>query len=103
MINHFANPAENTLPQTFINRKESAAENWTIRHIGAGLGLLGGTLLLAGACFLTVIEYVYGEKTHGVWLFLPTLPLWILGAHCFDKIEDAMKTEKLEYCRKHIS
>lgn len=96
MTNHFVNPAE-----TIINQKEFGAENWTIRHLGAGLGLLGGTCLLAGACFLAVIEHVYGEKTHGVWLFLLVLPLWILGAHCFDRIEDAEKAAKLEYCRKH--
>jgi hypothetical protein len=102
MINHFANPAEKTLPKTFIYQKESVAENWTIRHIGAGVGLLGGTCLLAAACFLTLIELVYGEKTHGVWLFLMVLPLWILGAHCFDRIERAEKAGKLEYCRKHL-
>ena len=101
MTNHFANPAANTFPETLSGKKESRAENWTIRHVGAGVGLLGGTCLLAGACFLTVMQHVYGEKTHGVWLFLMVLPLWIFGAHCFDQIERAEKAGKLEYCRKH--
>lgn len=96
MINHLANA-----PEILISRNKFGAENWTLRHIGAGLGLLGGTLLLAGACFLTVIELVYSEKTHGVWLFLPVLPLWLFGAHCFDQIETAEKAAKLEYGRKH--
>lgn len=102
MANHFANSAENNLSKTFINKNESSGGgNWTIWHIGAGLGLLGGLFVLVCAVFLTVFQYFYGEAQHGVWLYAIVLPLWITGAHCLDKAEEIDKARRIEYCRRH--
>jgi hypothetical protein len=101
MTNHFTNSVESTLPKTFINQKESSGSNWTIWHIGAGVGLLGGTFILVCALFLTVFQYLYSETPHGSWLFAVVLPLWILGAHCFDKVEEIDKARRIEYCKQH--
>ena len=98
MINHFVNSAGATLSKPFIKKKESAGNNWTIWHIGAGIGLLGGTFLLFSAIFLAIFQFLYGEKPHGNWLFAVVLPLWIFGAHCFDKIEEIDRSRRIEYC-----
>ncbi len=99
MTTHFANPAEEFAPNIFTGKQENTAKNWTIRHIGAGIGLLGGTFILAFAVFLTVFQFVYGEKPHGGWLFALVLPLWFFGAHCFDKIEETGRAKRIEYCK----
>ncbi len=101
MINHFANTADKALPKAFINKKEIPDNYWTIWHIGAGVGLLGGMFILACAVFLTIFQFLYSENPHGSWLYGVVLPLWILGAHCFDKIEDIDKARRIEYCKKH--
>lgn len=101
MTTHFVNPANNTLPKIFTNKKEIPEERWTIRHVGAGIGLLGGTFILACAVFLSIFQYFYGEAQHGIWLYAIVLPLWIIGAHCFDKIEELDKARRIEYCKQH--
>jgi hypothetical protein len=98
MIRPFVNPTEKILLNFFIGKKENTAKNWTIWHIGAGIGLLGGTFLLGCTVFLTFFQFLYSEKTHGNWLFFVVLPLWIFGAHCFDKIEEIDKTGRIENC-----
>ncbi len=99
MTNRFANPTEKFVLNVFTGKKEITAKNWTIRHIGAGIGLLGGTLFLAFAMFLTVFQFLYGEKPHGGWLFALVLPLWFFGAHCFDKIEEVDRAKRIGYCK----
>ena len=101
MTNHFTNSASDALPKTLIDQKETPDGRWTIWHVGAGIGLLGGMLLLFCGCFLIIFQYFSGEKPIGVWLFLAVLPLWIVGAHCFDKVEEIEKTQRIEYCRQH--
>lgn len=101
MTNHLVNSTKNTLPKTYINKKKSSGSNKTIWHVGAGIGLLGGTLLLFGGGFLVIFQYFSGEKPLGIWLFLIVLPLWILGAHCFDRIEEIDKAGRIEYCKQH--
>ncbi len=101
MTNHFVNSANDTLPNTFINKKEIPEERWTIWHVGSGIGLLGGLMLLFGGTFLIIFQYLSGEKQTGVWLFAVVLPLWIFGAHCFDKVEEIEKARRIEYCRQH--
>src|SRR5687767_8715268 len=92
MTNH----AEKVLPKILISRPKTKAANWTVWHIGAGIGLLGGLLILFGASFLVIFEYFFNEKPNGNWLFFVVLPLWIFGAHCFDKIEDLEKAKRFE-------
>jgi len=99
MINHFVNSADKTRPKPFIKKKESAGRNWTIWHIGMGIGLLGGTFLLFSVVFLAIFQFLYSEEQHGNWLFAVVLPLWILGAHCFDKIEEIDRARRIEYCK----
>lgn len=101
MATHLLNSTNETLTKTSINTKEAARSPWTIWHIGAGIGLLGGTFVLFCACFLTVFQYFYGELPHGVWLYVIVLPLWIIGAHCFDKVEEIEKAKRIEYCRQN--
>lgn len=101
MTNHFANPADSILPGTFVNQKELSNNYWTIWHVGAGIGLLGGMLVLFCGAFLTIFQFFYSENPHGSWLFAVVLPLWVIGAHCFDKIEELDKARKIEYCRQH--
>jgi hypothetical protein len=96
------NQAEKLLPKILIARQENKAANWTLWHIGAGVGLLGGLLILCGASFLTVFEYFYNEKPHANWLFMTVLPLWILGAQCLDKIEEAEKARKIESVKETV-
>ncbi len=40
-ISPFVNSTEKILLNIFTGRKEITAKNWTIWHIGAGIGLLG--------------------------------------------------------------
>jgi hypothetical protein len=91
MTNHFVNMTETNLSKAVSRKKDSIGSSWTIWDIGIGIGLLGGTLLLFGGCFLIIFQYFSGEKPLGVWLFLAVLPLWVIGAHCFDKIEETKK------------
>jgi hypothetical protein len=97
MISPFVSSTEKILLNIFTGKKEITAKNWTIWHIGAGIGLLGGTLLLACAVFLTIFQFLYSEKPKGGWLFFVILPLWVLGAHCCDKIEETGRTRRIEY------
>jgi hypothetical protein len=99
MTNYLSNSTKTIFPISISGK--TAAGRWTIWHVGAGVGLLGGFLILFGAWFLIVSEYFLNEKSRGVWLFLAVLPLWIIGAHCFDKIEETDKAEREAYCRKH--
>lgn len=101
MTNYLVNTAENNLSKTFSDKKRIPEGSWTIWHIGAGVGLLGGLLLLFGGCFLIIFQYFSGDKPVGVWLFLAVLPLWILGAHCFDKVEEIERAGKIEYYKQH--
>jgi hypothetical protein len=82
--------------KVFSNINKTAAKNWTIWHIGAGIGLLGGLLILFGTAFVIIFEYFAGEKPVGEWLFLMVIPMWISGAHCFDKLEDLEKEARAE-------
>jgi len=91
--------ADDTLPKAFFHEKGMRGNHWTIWHIGAGVGLLGGLLTLGFASFLTVIQFLYSENSHGSWLYMIVLPLWVLGAHCFDKVEDIDKARRIEYCK----
>ena len=75
MTNHFANSAENALPKAFIDKKKFPDNYWTIWHIGAGIGLLGGVFFLAFASFLTIFQFLYSENPHGSWLYAVVLPL----------------------------
>jgi len=93
--------ADITLPKIFFNEKEIRDNYWTIWHIGAGVGLLGGMFILVFASFLTIFQFLYSENPHGSWWYVVVLPLWILGAHCFDKIEDIDKARRIVYCKKH--
>ncbi len=87
----FLYASEKILLNSRINKSETVARNWTIWHVGAGIGLLGGLLVLFGTAFLIIFEYLTGEKSLGNWLFAAVLPLWIFGAHCFDKLEELEK------------
>jgi hypothetical protein len=102
MTNQILNSAENPLSKINISSKEySRKKSFTIWHIGAGVTLIGGTFALFFAIFLTIFQYFYGETSHGIWLYVIVLPLWIVGAHCLDKIEEKHKAARIEFCRKH--
>jgi hypothetical protein len=101
MRNHLLNIPEQRVSKAFVTKNESTRSNRPLWNLGVGIGLLGGTTLLFGAIFLTIFEYFYSEKPHGSWLFLAVLPLWIIGAVCLDKIEDAEKADRIEYCKKN--
>jgi hypothetical protein len=101
MTKYFTNSAEHTVLKTAIGKKELPDSSWTIWHIGAGVGLLGGTIILLLASFLSIFQYFYGEAQHGIWLYVIVLPLWIIGAHCLDKVEEIEKARRIEYCRRH--
>ena len=88
--------ASNTLPKTFFEEEEIRDNHWTIWHTGAGVGLMGGLFIMAFATFLTIVQFFYSENPHGSWLYAVVMPLWVLGAHCFDKIEDIDKARKIE-------
>lgn len=100
MTNQFLNSTREFQPKKIIEKKETALRNWTLLHLAAGIGLLGGTFLLFAAVFLTIFEYFYSENPHGNWLFLAVLPLWVMGAVCLDKVEDAEKAERIAYCKR---
>lgn len=100
MKNHILNAAGQSHPRAIITKKENAPKNLLLCQLGSGIGLLGGTGFLVGAVFLTIFEYFYGENLHGNWFYLAVLPLWVLGAHCLDKIEDAEKAERIERCKR---
>jgi hypothetical protein len=89
--------ANKTLSKAFFNDKTERDKRWTIWHIGTGVGLLGGLFMLAFATFLTVFQFLFSENPRGSWLYAIVLPLWVLGAHCFDKIEDIDKAKKNDY------
>jgi hypothetical protein len=101
MTNPLVNSANSVLPKPIINKKEFPAQALTIWHIGLGVGLLGGLAVLFGASFLIAFQYLAGEHQTGVWLYLAVLPLWIIGAHCFDKVEEIERARRIEYCKQH--
>ena len=106
MTSHFVNTTKADLSKPFSNRKVSAAgfrrdRRQTFWRVGAGVGLLGGTFILFGAAFLTIFQFLYSENSHGSWLFALAFPLWIFGAHCFDKAEGIDKARRIEYCQQH--
>ena len=98
MTNQISNAAETILPTNNFSFKNAErndfAEKWTKFHTGALVGLLGGFMILLGAIFLIVFEYLSGEKSHGGWLFFFPLPLLVLGAHCLDKISEIAKAKR---------
>jgi hypothetical protein len=102
MPNYLLNTANN-FSNTFKRQRTSIRGFWSIWHIGAGIGLLGGALLLIGSCFLIVFQYFSGEETAGVWLFLTILLLWILGAHCLDKVEEIEKVQRIEFSQTSLN
>jgi hypothetical protein len=95
MTNQLINVTETRFSNSLNKRRAIPRGYWTIWHIGAGIGLLGGTLILACAVFITIFQYSYGETPHGVWLYLVVLPLWILGAHCLDEVEEIEKARSI--------
>lgn len=98
MTNQILNAADAILPTDkfkFKNaERDDFVKSWTKFHTGALFGFLGGLLFLTGAIFLTVFEYLSGEKSHGNWLYFFPLPLLILGAHCLDKISETSKAKR---------
>ena len=98
MTNQISNAAEAILPTNNLKIEQieydDFAEKWTKFHTGALVGLLGGFIILLGAIFLTVFEYLSGEKSHGFWLFFTIYPLFAIGAHCLDKISELKKQKE---------
>lgn len=100
MTNTLTNAAEKLTPHISTDNREFITENRIIWRLGAGVGLLGGLLILFAGIFLLIFEYFGNERLHTTWLFAAVLPLWFLGAHCFDKIDAAEKAGKIDRCEK---
>ncbi|MBA2646150.1 MAG: hypothetical protein H0U81_05050 [Pyrinomonadaceae bacterium] len=73
---------------------------WTWHGIGAVFGFAGGFISLIFGATFTVISWLTGAGSGGAFLqrfgtilFLLTIPLLILGAHCLDLAEG--KTPRL--------
>lgn len=84
---------EKTDSPTRLNKKEISHRNLIFWDIGATVGLLGGTWFFAAAVFMTISEFLFSEQPEGSWMFLAVLPLWVIGALCYDKTVDADKPD----------
>lgn len=89
MKNHQKNPAEKSAHPAI--KKEIPAGKRAFWDIGATIGLLGGVWFFLSAIFMTISEFLFSEHPRGSWMFLAVLPLWVFGALCYDKVEDAEK------------
>jgi hypothetical protein len=95
MTNHFTKTAEASASKPFSGDISGGVR--TLWRLGAGVGLLGGTFVLAAAVFLMIFQFLGGEVPHGSWLFAVVLPLWILGAHCFDKLDETDQARRVDF------
>lgn len=91
-----------------INQKESilhkSRENWiTALFISSTLGVLMGLfgLVINGLSSFGFLANDQRIGQLGIWLIVVTFPLAAFTAHCLDKIDEANKTIRIEYCRKH--
>jgi hypothetical protein len=79
-----------------------ARRKWTVLLLLSGSlgmisGILGGAIGLANLMGLssTVLSRL------GTIFIAATLPLFFFVAHCLDRIGDANRASRLEYCRRH--
>ena len=86
-----------------ISDKTGSKSNLQLWNVGAAVGLIGGLSFLFGTVFLNISEFFYGEKEHGVGLFLAALFLLMFGAHCLDKIGDIKRAKKIAYLEMHAT
>ena len=73
---------------------------WSRRSCGVAFGLCGGFIALIFGVLVTAVSWFVDPKWHGVFLhqmstvlFILAMPLFILGAHCLDLIDN----EKLRH------
>jgi hypothetical protein len=88
MTNYPKDSRGKIVPAT-VQKKEISALKRAVWNIGANIGLLGGIWFFISAVFMTISDFLYSENPRGSWLFLAVLPLWVIGAYCYDKFEDA--------------
>jgi len=86
MTNHPVNLKKESLPKVTNKKQDILFRLWMT---GAAIGLMGGTFISIAAVFLTICDFFLSYKFRGSWLLLTVLPLWVFGAHCLDKAEDA--------------
>ena len=70
------------------------ARGWTLRSVGAGVGVCGGFFVGIAGCALTALSWFIGAHWHslpiaatGTVLLILTIPLLLFGGHCLDLCE----------------
>lgn len=86
-----------TLPEDFPTShsiKDLLRGNWNRKTSGVVFGLCGGFIALIVGSLVTLVSWFIDPKWHGIWLhqtgtflFVVSLPLLILGAHCLDLLD----------------
>ena len=86
-------------------------EHWTIWHVGAIFGLLGGFVAGATGLILCAATYFAGSSVSEVsiitdadsistCLTISMIPLLMTGAYCLDKIDDSVKKRESVFKEK---
>ena len=98
-------------PNNLLSEKKNQAavlcksrEKWMIAlSISFSFGVLTGLfgLVINGVVLLGFLANNRRINQLGIWLIVVTFPLAELSAHCLDKIDEAEKSEKSEYYRRH--
>ena len=87
------------------------AAHWTIRHVGAVFGLVGGFLAGIGGLILCAATYfaaasiseitlINDANAVGTCLTISTIPLLMAGAYCLDKLDESVKQKELVLKKK---
>jgi hypothetical protein len=102
MKEHVAMTSEGALQEVELSSHAVISElrrhGWSMKTVGAAVGLCGGIAAAIAACALTVLCWL----THGGWhgpllqrsctvLFFLMIPLLVFGAHCLDLLDSQDK------------
>lgn len=100
------------LPKILFYEKKSQKEltlckiqsRWTAALIASSIlgissGLMG--LIISGLSLLGFLANNKGVSNLGTWLIVVAFPLIMFAATSLDKVDEAEKAIRLDYCRKH--
>jgi hypothetical protein len=98
MREHVAIKSEQALPEVELSSQAIISElrrhGWSLKTLGAAVGLFGGIVVAVVACALTIVCWVTHSTWHGpllqrscTVLFFLMIPLLVFGAHCLDLLD----------------
>ena len=77
---------------------------WTMGLMSsASLGAIAGLsgILIGAASFVGLASGMRWTSSLVTWLIVISFPLFVLAAHCLDRLDDVEKRIRAEYCKQH--